>query len=348
PYLVVGQALLVPVADNQRRTRAEINAYVEPTAAGAYSEAALTDVRRALPQLTYLAPFSYRVQRDGSLQAPPLDGLLAQAQQAGVTPMMVVTNLEESGFSGELGRIILNDQQVQNRLLDNIIQTARQQGFRDIHFDFEFLRPQDREAYNQFLRRAAERIHNEGWLISTALAPKTRAGQVGQWYEAHDYRAHGEIVDFVVIMTYEWGYSGGPPMAVSPLPNVRQVLNYAVTEIPPSKIMMGQNLYGYDWRLPYVRGGPFARALSPQEAIRLAAQENQAISYDQAAQAPFFYYRDDQGQAHVVWFEDARSILAKINLVKELGLRGISYWKLGLPFPQNWALLRDRFDIVKR
>jgi len=347
PYLVVGQALLIPVADNRPRTRAEINAYVEPGEAG-YSPAALADVPRALPQLTYLAPFSYRVRRDGSLQAPPLDGLLAQAQAAGATPMMVVTNLEEGGFSGELGRIILNDPEVQNRLLDNIIATARQRGFRDIHFDFEFLRPQDREAYNQFLRRAAERIHNEGWLISTALAPKIRAGQVGQWYEAHDYRAHGEIVDFVVIMTYEWGYSGGPPMAVSPLPNVRQVLQYALTEIPPGKIMMGQNLYGYDWTLPYVRGGPFARALSPQAAIRLAAERNVPIRYDWEAQAPFFNYYDDQRRQHVVWFEDARSIAAKIALVKELGIRGISYWKLGLPFPQNWELLRDRFDIVKR
>jgi spore germination protein len=347
PYLVVGQALLIPVADNRPRTRAEINAYVEPGARG-YSPASLADVQRALPQLTYLAPFSYRVLRNGSLQAPPLDGLLAQAQAAGVTPMMVVSNLEEGGFSGELGSIILNDQEVQNRLLDNIIATARQQGFRDIHFDFEFLRPQDREAYNQFLRRAAERIHNEGWLISTALAPKIRAGQVGQWYEAHDYRAHGQIVDFVVIMTYEWGYSGGPPMAVSPLPNVRQVLEYALTEIPAGKIMMGQNLYGYDWTLPYVRGGPFARSLSPQAAIRLAAERGVPIQYDWEAQAPFFTYYDDQRRQHVVWFEDARSIAAKIALVKELRLRGISYWKLGLPFPQNWELLRDRFNIVKR
>lgn len=347
PYLVVGQALLIPVADNRPRTRAEINAYVEPGEAG-YSPVALADVQRALPQLTYLAPFSYRARRDGSLEAPPLDGLLAQAQEAGVTPMMVVTNLEEGGFSGELGRVLLNDQEVQNRLLDNIITTARQRGFRDIHFDFEFLRPEDREAYNQFLRRAAERIHNEGWLISTALAPKIRAGQTGQWYEAHDYRAHGQIVDFVVIMTYEWGYSGGPPMAVSPLPNVRQVLQYALTEIPANKIMMGQNLYGYDWTLPYVQGGPFARALSPQAAIRLAAERNVPIQYDWEAQAPFFYYYDDQRRQHVVWFEDARSIAVKIALVKELGIRGISYWKLGLPFPQNWALLRDRFDIVKR
>ncbi|HYF94816.1 MAG TPA: glycoside hydrolase family 18 protein [Symbiobacteriaceae bacterium] len=329
------------------RRRAEINAYVEPTGDG-YSEAALADVRRALPQLTYLAPFSFRVRRDGTLQAPALDDLRRLAESADVTPMMVVTNIEGDRFSSELGRIILNDQEVQTRLLDNILQTARRLGFHDIHFDLEFLRPEDREAYNRFLRRAADRIHGEGLMISTALAPKTSAAQRGAWYEAHDYRAHGQIVDFVVPMTYEWGYSGGPPMAVSPIGPVRQVLEYAVSEIPPGKILMGQNLYGYDWRLPYVRGGEFARALSPQAAIRLAAQRNVAIEYDTTAQAPYFDYVDEQGRNHRVWFEDARSIQAKIDLVKELGLRGISYWRLGLPFPQNWQQIEANFDVAKR
>lgn len=393
PYLVVGQALLIPVVgqtyrvqagdtlssigrwfgvdpaelarinqislqSNLRpgmtlyippgtRRRAEINAYVEPQA-GQYSAVALADVRRALPQLTYLAPFSFRAKRDGSLEAPPLDNLRALADAAGTSPMMVVTNQEQDRFSAELGRVILNDQGVQQKLLDNILETARRLGFRDIHFDFEFLRPEDREAYNNFLRRAAERIHGQGLMISTALAPKTSATQRGNWYEAHDYKAHGQIVDFVVPMTYEWGYSGGPPMAVSPIGPVRQVLEYAASEMPPGKIMMGQNLYGYDWRLPYVRGGPIARALSPQAAVRLAAGRHVAIQYDETAQAPFFDYVDDQGRQHRVWFEDARSIQAKINLVKELGLRGISYWKLGLPFPQNWALLASNFEVAKR
>lgn len=342
--LRVGLNLYIPPAP---RRRAEINAYVEPLR-GEYSAAALTDVRRALPQLTYLAPFSYRARRDGTLQAPALDNLRALAEGAGATPMMVVTNQEEDRFSAELGRIILNDQNVQTRLLDNIMETARRQGFHDIHFDFEFLRPEDREAYNRFLRRAAERIHGAGLMISTALAPKTSATQRGAWYEAHDYRAHGEIVDFVVPMTYEWGYSGGPPLPVSPIGPVRQVLQYAVSEIPPGKILMGQNLYGYDWRLPYVRGREPARALSPQAALRLAAQRGATVQYDTAAQAPFFEYADDQGNRHRVWFEDARSIQAKIDLVKELGLRGISYWKMGLPFPQNWQLIGANFDVVKR
>jgi spore germination protein len=147
-------------------------------------------------------------------------------------------------------------------------------------------------------------------------------------------------------MTYEWGYSGGPAMAVSPIDQVRRVLEYAVTEIPSNKIMMGQNLYGYDWTLPFVQGS-VAKAVSPQQAIQLAASHHVPIQYDTKAQAPFFRY-SDAGKQHEVWFEDARSIQAKFNLIKELNIRGMSYWKLGLAFPQNWLLIVDNFTVTKR
>ncbi|MBA2876928.1 LysM peptidoglycan-binding domain-containing protein [Thermaerobacillus caldiproteolyticus] len=342
--LQIGQRLYIPPASKRN---AEFNGYVEPRGTSV-SPALETSASQAAPYLTYLAPFSFQIQRDGTLKEPLLNNFPSIARANRVTLMMVVTNLENDQFSDELGAVILNNEELQNRLLENIITTARKYGFRDIHFDMEYLRPADREAYNSFLRKAKQRFEREGWLMSTALAPKTSATQKGRWYEAHDYRAHGQIVDFVVIMTYEWGYSGGPPMPVSPIGPVRQVLEYAITEMPASKIMMGQNLYGYNWTLPYVPGGPYALAVSPQQAIRLASRYNVPIEYDTRAQAPHFNYRDENGKEHTVWFEDARSIQAKFNLVKELGLRGISYWKLGLDFPQNWLLITDNFNVAKR
>jgi spore germination protein len=340
--LQVGTRLYIPP---RPRRVADFNAYAEPRRRQV-PPALEEDTRKAAPHLTYLAPFSYRINRDGSLTPPPLDNFLEIARDNRVTPMLVVTNLEGDQFSTELGRIVLNNQDVQNRLIDNIVSTAQRQGFGDIHIDMEKLPPENRDEYSQFLRRLRDRLRPLGLLLSVAVAPKTRRDQPGVWYVAHDYRAIGEIADFVVIMTYEWGYSGGPPMPVSPIGPVRQVLNYALTEMPASKIMMGQNLYGYDWTLPY-RPGTTARALSPQAAIDLARRENVNIQYDNRAQAPFFEYVDDQGRTHRVWFEDARSIQAKFNLVKELGLRGVSYWKLGLPFPQNWLLIEGNFRVRK-
>ncbi|MGP0584150.1 LysM peptidoglycan-binding domain-containing protein [Paenibacillus timonensis] len=341
--LSIGFRLYIPP---RPRRSAEFNAYVEPRG-GTVAPALEQSAREAAQHLTYLAPFSFQAQRDGSLKEPPLNQFPEIARANQVVLMMVITNQENDQFSDELGRILLNDIPIQDRFLDNIVTTASNYGFRDIHFDFEFLRPADREAYNAFLRKAKARFAQQGWLMSTALAPKTSASQQGLWYEAHDYRAHGEIADFVVIMTYEWGYSGGPAQAVSPIGPVRRVLEYALSEMPGSKIMMGQNLYGYDWTLPFVQGS-VARAVSPQQAIQIAARHGVAIQYSDRDQAPFYHYWDGEGREHEVWFEDARSIQAKFHLIKELGLRGMSYWKLGLSFPQNWLLIENNFDVVKR
>lgn len=321
-------------------------AYVEPFG-DTVSQTLETAAENRTPYLTYLALFSYQVNRDGTLKAPPAGNLFQTANANDTAMAMVITNLEEGAFSDELGHIIVTVSAVQNTLLTEIINTALQQGFRDVHFDLEFLPGEDREAYNQFLRTAKERLSQEGLLVSTALAPKTSDTQSGQWYEAHDYAAHGEIVDFVVLMTYEWGYSYGPPMAVSPLNSVRNVIEYAVSVIPPEKILMGQNLYGYDWTLPFVEGGGPARAVSPQQAIQIAIENNAAIQFDPVAQAPFFTYTDSSGANHEVWFEDARSIQGKFDLIREFNLLGIAYWKLGLAFPQNWLLLNDQFTITK-
>lgn len=342
--LQIGTRLYIPPQTN--KPDIESNAYIEPrgTSVSANLQQA---AREASPYLTYLGAFSFQVQRNGTLKEPPLTNLKAISDRNNTTLMMIVTNLENDAFSDELGRIILTDDTVKSKLLQEIVTTAKKYGFRDIHFDFEYLRPQDKEAYNQFLREARTIFHREGWLVSTALAPKTSATQAGKWYEAHDYKAHGEIVDFVVIMTYEWGYSGGPAQAVSPIGPVRNVIEYALTEMPSRKIVMGQNMYGYDWTLPF-KQGTTAKAVSPQQAIALAARYNVDIEYNETAQAPFFRYTDANNKRHEVWFEDARSIQAKFNLIKELHLRGISYWKLGLSFPQNWLLLGDQFHIVKQ
>ena len=109
---------------------------------------------------------------------------------------------------------------------------------------------------------------------------------------------------------------------------------------------MGVPTYGYDWPLPYERGVTRAQSLSNVQAIDLARRYRADIQYDEQAQAPYFVYTADDGTVHEVWFEDARSIAAKLALVREYGFRGVGYWNLDRPFPQNWSLLNSLFRIV--
>lgn len=338
--LLIGTRLYIP---RKAKKSAEVLLYVEPREP--ISGPFMNEVRQRVTQLTYLAMFSYEVQRDGSVKAPPIDGIPGIANRAGAANALVVTNLENFAFSPEVAHILFTTPAVQQRLLDQLIQIATEVGYRDVHFDFELLYPEDRELYNAFLRQARDRIHSAGFTLSTALAPKASDIRTGI-YGAHDYNAHGEIADFVSLMTYEWGYTYSEPQPVSPIGPVEQVVRYAVSQISSEKILLGQNLYGYDWSSPYPpAGGAPAKAISPQQAIAIALDRKAAILYDYQAQAPYFTYYDDSGVWHEVWFEDARSIQAKFQLVEKYQLRGMMYWKLGLSFPQNWLLLEDQFTI---
>jgi len=137
-------------------------------------------------------------------------------------------------------------------------------------------------------------------------------------------------------------------MAVSPIPSVRRVVEYALTRIPKEKIFLGSSNYGYNWTLPYEKGKSFAPSISTVQAIDLAIRYGAEIQYDEVSQAPFFYYTDEEGREHVVWFEDARSAQAKINLILEYGLKGTLYWDLMRKNPQNYTTLNGLINVVRR
>ena len=154
------------------------------------------------------------------------------------------------------------------------------------------------------------------------------------------------MVDHIILMTYEWGYTYGPAQAVSPIDQVERVLQYAVSVIPPEKILMGMPNYGYDWTLPFVEGSA-ARTLTLNGAIELAQRVNARIEYDEKVQAPFFTYYDSSRRQHIVWFDDPRSIDARLRLVDKYNLGGVSYWTINSFYRQNWIILESLYNVNK-
>lgn len=337
--LYIGQVVNVPV-DNVKYGSIYVNGYAFPNISPDILE-------KTLPYLTYLSIFSYQIRPDGSLIAINDVPLIEKARASNVAPMMVVTNIEEgASFSSDLAHTILTNPEVQQTLITNIINTLDAKNYFGVDIDFEYIYPEDGDDYDQFLRVLSSKLRPLGYIITTALAPKTSAGQRGLLYQAHNYPVHGRLVDHVILMTYEWGYTFGPPLAVAPINEVRKVLNYAVTAIPSEKILMGMPNYGYDWTLPF-RQGSAARSLSNTAATDLASRERVEIKYDNKSQAPYFYYNDDAGAMHVVWFDDARSIRSRLKLVDIYNLGGVSYWTINRFFPQNWLILKSMYDIKK-
>lgn len=331
-----GQILVVRYRD-QPQGKLTVNSY-------AYPYIGRDLLRATLPYLSLLTPFTYRF--NGSDLIPLQDEFLVNAALQGrVAPVFHLSNLDEQErFSGELAHTLLEDENAQDALIEKILRAADRRGYRWVDVDFEFLLSQDASAYPRFLARLRRRLAPSGRPLITALAPKASADQPGRFYEGIDYHQIAQSVDFALLMTYDWGNPASPPMAVAPLPQVRRVVEYALTEFTPGQLFLGIPNYGYNWALPY-RQGSQVRSLSNVDAIRLAWEHRAAIRYDETAQAPWLRYVDDQGAEHEVWFEDARSIRAKVNLALERGLYGVGVWNLDRPFPQGWTVVNALTNI---
>ena len=304
-------------------------------------------LRSALPYLSHVLPFTYGIASDGSLLELTDARILAVTREYRTQPLLHLSTVTEQGnFSNGRASMVLNDVTMQRNLAQDVLKMIQEKGYAGVDVDFEFIFPEERERYAQFIELLRQTLNPYGYSVTVALAPKTSAAQKGLLYEGHDYALLGDKANDIFLMTYEWGYTYGPPMAVAPLPNVRQVVDYALTEIPAEKISMGIPNYGYDWTLPYVQGISKAQSISNVRAVELARSYGAEIQFDTYAQAPWFRYYDENGIEHEVWFEDARSIRAKLLLAQEKGLRGVGYWNLDRPFPQNWLVLNAMSRIL--
>ncbi len=305
-------------------------------------------LRKTTPYLTFLSIFSYGFLPDGELIVPDDENLILAARTYGAAPILVLTPLDENGkFSNQLISAMVNNPEARANLIYNLLVVMSQKSYYGIDIDFEFVLPTDKEAFLSFLSELQIAMNEVGFQLFVALAPKTSADQPGLLYAAHDYRRIGEIANFVLLMTYEWGYAYGPPMAVAPLNKIREVLDYAIEEIPPEKIIMGIPNYGYDWTLPFSPGEGRAVTLGNEEAVQMAMNLRAEILFDEVAQSPYFFYTGEDGSAHVVWFEDARSIYAKLRTAQEYVFSGVGYWNIMRPFMQNWMLVSYMYDIQK-
>lgn len=350
-----GQVLTIPgVAPPTALPAVTVNGYIFPVS----RTTAASLFNRIGDLLTYVCCFSANVDGAGGIvPSGNFAGVVAEARARGVAPLITVANFSPTAgtFTTELAHTVLADPGVRDATIASVMAFLAGSGFVGVNLDFENMAPADRPLYNDFVRMIADRLHAAGYLLTLAVAPKPADLPNQPWIGAFDYATLGAIADWIVIMTYEWGWVGGPPMPIAPAPQVRAALTYAVSRIPREKILQGIPLYGYDWTLPYVPPTPpatlparIAEHRTYQEILRLAIARGASIEYDTTAEAAVLRYTDAAGAAHELWFEDPRSLVALFAINREFGLLGISFWHILEDWPSAWTVLRETFTVRKR
>lgn len=340
PTLIPGQRLCLSIAEQPDLGPREAFGY-------AYPFVREPVLRAILPYATDLMPFTYGISESGGLVPLRDEALIALAEEYAVRPMMHLSTItEEGGFSSQRAELAISTAESRQRLIDAVVQTMQRKGYRGVDVDFEYIEGRFAQDYATFVAELRTQVNALGGEVFAALAPKTAVDQRGLLYEGHDYASLGAAADAVLLMTYEWGYSYSPPMAVAPIDNVRRVVQFAVNQIAAEKIFLGFPAYGYDWTLPFERGRR-ARVIGCDEAVTLALRYGAEIQFDERARTPFFRYRAEDGSEHECWFEDVRSAMAKFDLLAEFGLRGVGFWNYMRPFAAGYTLLAARARIAQ-
>ncbi len=126
-------------------------------------------------------------------------------------------------WNRDLGRKAL-----QNKisLVDQIVSAVSQYGFDGINIDIENLTHEDRNQYTSFIQLLRESMPPDK-TVSIAVAANPYGDYYG-WAGSYDYKALGELCDWVMVMAYDEHYYGSEPGPVAGSAFTENSLRYAL------------------------------------------------------------------------------------------------------------------------
>ena len=315
-----------------------------------------------------LMPFGYVVQNDGTLHdsfglnatssTSTANMLIAAARAAGVkvVPTVMWSN-------GRAMHNVLRSTRTRIALEDNIAALVKERGFDGIDIDFEGKLYESRPYFSLFLQGLYARMGKK--LVYCAIEPRTPPSSAfdvipKKLQYVNDYTVINKYCDRVEIMAYDQGATdlrlnaaanGVPYIPVSDPKWVKKVVTLASGFISKNKILIGVPTYGYEYEvMPLSRGYRYKMqwAFNPGYALQLAADLGITPTRNSAGEMSFTYTPTTTPQLasavpdprHIVWWSDAQAIKDKIQLARELGVRGVAIFKIdGGQDPNIWSVL---------
>lgn len=307
---------------------------------------------KTLPYLTYLSIVNYTATENGDIISYYDDvGLIQMAKKYNVIPLMF---LSTSTLQGEANirtayELLLNEESI-NKLYVNIVTILREKKFYGLNMSFEYISPSNLPYIEKASAILATRLKEDGFLAFGIINPEiTVVGDEIQ-FQRVDLTQLGALADGVVYMNYQFATNINPPSPVSSINNIEAYIDYLLGYVPPDKLSVGLATIGYDWALPFIPGISSVNSLTIDSAVALARNEGAVIQFDEVSQTPYYLYTNNQGPYtvdHIVWFVDARSINALLELIEANDLYGTAIWSITVFNKQLWLIINSQYEIVK-
>lgn len=307
---------------------------------------------KTLPYLTYLSILNYTATKEGEINTYYDDTEIIQTtKEYGVIPLMLLTTLTIQGEANiGIAFDILLSETFQNKQIDNILNILKTKGYYGVNISFEYINVSNLQQYESYFTKITKRLRDEGYLVFVTINPGISNVNNELRFEKVDYSILDQLANNIIFMNYQWATNINPPSPISSIYNISGFLDYINKFIPPDKIIIGLATIGYDWELPYSAGLSSVYSLTLERTIDLARFVGATIQFDEISQTPFFRYAintDGSQIAHIVWFIDARSINALLDLVMKYELHGTGIWNITIYNPQLWLIINSQYEIEK-
>jgi len=294
-----------------------------------------------------ISPFWYYLDDQGTVMASTgaeNKDFVDQMHNLGIRVIPSITN----SFNNARASQVMADADKRNKFITKIVSLVKTHNYDGFDIDFEGLKLENKENFVILLKDLATRLHQENKFLTVAVQAKTSDPGPWETVQAQDWKAIAEAVDRFRIMAYDEHYSGGSAGPISSVPWLTSILEFAKTQVPAEKLIVGLPLYGYNW-------GEKEKtyAVTFEDLQYLLKKYVPSIQWDDTNKEAFIQY--DKGSAatgdsdmRTVYFQNKDSIAQKWITAKQYPIDGLVFWRLGGEDQTVWSYLRDQKKAAER
>lgn len=274
-----------------------------------------------------LAPTWYSVtDSSGSMSCYASAGLVNKMHQRGTDVWALVSDFDTNVDFAAL----YSSKKARTNMVNTLINDAEKYGFDGINLDFENIKSAYAKDYLQFVRELSIACERKGLVLSTDnYKPEA-------YNRCYNLKEQSRFVDYVIVMAYDEHYAGTDAGSVASLPFVKEAVEATVQLVGKEHVIAGIPFYTRIWTT--TDGNTTSRAVGMQAAVDQLNSDGQvALWNDDCGQYVASYTVGNSTRQ--IWFEEEKSIEAKMQIIQENNVAGVAGWKLGLEKSSVWSVI---------
>lgn len=274
-----------------------------------------------------IAPTWYSVtDESGNMSSYASADFVSKMHQRGIDVWALVSDFDTNVDFAQL----YSSKAARTNMVNKLVGEAKSYGFDGINLDYENIKSAYAKDYLQFVRELSVACERNGIVLSTDnYKPEA-------YNRCYNLKEQSKFVDYVIVMAYDEHYAGTDAGSVASLPFVKEAVEDTVQLVGKEHVIAGIPFYTRIWTT--TDGNTTSRAVGMQAAVDQLNSDGQvALWNDDCGQYVASY---TVGNAiRQIWFEEEKSIEAKMQVIQENNVAGVAGWKLGLEKSSVWPVI---------